>query len=262
MNYKKEKKTYVFVDGENIFFSVANEYNKELNFNKVVDWLYAKYGEIKIFIYAHFDDDGKGLSYKIKKHLEACPCTQVFDTRKGDKALPEQSDKDMIISSLIGENGLWKNHELYKKIIFMTGDATMLSVANFAKKELNIPVTIIGEEYTMSSLYNTADIDVVYLSSEKNNLLSKNKKSSLEEYNKDDIDSVIIKITREGRSGQAYKGWYNTYTSLVDAVSKQYPKNLVETQIKKLLNTGKLIQQDSDKQHDDGEYVQVIKVAY
>ena len=259
MNYEEEKKTYVFVDGENIFFSVSNEYSRELNFNKVVDWLYGLYGEVKIFVYAHFDDDGKGLSYKIKKHLEACPYTQVFDTRKGDKAVPEQSDKDMIISSLIGENGLWKNHHSYKRSVFMTGDATMLSIANFAKKELNIPVTIIGEEYTMNSLYDTAGIDVLYLSAEENNLLSKKKEKYLEEYNEDDVDKTIIKIAEEGRNGQSYKGWYNTYTSLVDAVSKQYPKNLVETRIKELLQKGKLVQKDSDKQHDDGEYVQVIK---
>ena len=256
MGSEKEKKTYVFVDGENIFFSVLNQYNRELNFNKVINWMIKLYGPIKVLAYAHFSEDNKGLSYRIKKHLDACPYTQVFDTRKGDKAASEQSDKDIIIASTVGENGLFKNHSSYKRCIFMTGDAMILPVASFAVNELNIPVTIIGEKHTMSSLYGTAGIDVLHLSAEDNNFFTEESK---EEYNKTKLYNALIKTAKEGREGQAAKGWYNTYTSLIDIMAKCYPRELVESNLKELLEAGILIQENSDKQHDDGEFVQVIK---
>jgi hypothetical protein len=172
---KKGKYTYVLVDGENIIFSIQNKYGLRLNFHKVVQMLTERYGDVKVFVFGHFSDDGKGLFLAVKQHIQACPHTHVVDTKISDRPHREQSDLAMLEELTMGINGLFQNLETYDQVVFMTGDGSMLRAALHCRDIFELDTTVMAEEGTINASFMDAGINVVHVEPVANDLLVTNK---------------------------------------------------------------------------------------
>jgi len=172
---KKGKLTYVLVDGENIIFSIQNKYGLRLNFHKVVQMLVDTYGDVRVFVFGHFSDDGKGLFLAVKQHIQACPHTHVVDTRVSDNPHREQSDLAMLEELTMGVNGLFQNLENYDTVVFMTGDGSMLRAAMHCRDVLKLETFVMAEEGTINASFLDAGINVVHMDPIVNDLLVTNK---------------------------------------------------------------------------------------
>jgi len=173
-NHPEGALTYVLVDAENLFFSVANKYGPGiyLNFARVVKMLEQRFGQVRIFVCGFFSEEmGKGLLYTIKAHLMSLPDVTVIDTRTKSDIAKEVSDRVMIEEIFTGSEGPNAQPKRYKRCIFMTGDRSMLRSALYLRDKLSIPVTIIGEEGTINRAYSNADIEVIHLEPVANDLL-------------------------------------------------------------------------------------------
>ena len=171
----KGKFTYVLVDGENIIFSIQNKYGLRLNFHKVVQLLVDRYENVKIFVFGHFSDDGKGIFLAAKQHIQSCPHTHVVDTKISDHPHREQSDLAMLEELTMGINGLFQNLERYDRVIFMTGDGSMLRAALHCRDIFKLDTTVMAEEGTINASFMDAGINVVHMNPIENDLLVTNK---------------------------------------------------------------------------------------
>jgi hypothetical protein len=172
---KKGKDTYVLVDGENIIFSIQNKYGLRLNFHRVVQMLTELYGDVKVFVFGHFSDDGNGLFLAVKQHIQSCPHTHVVDTRVSNKPHREQSDLAMLEELTMGINGLFQNLDAYERAVFMTGDGSMLRAALHCRDVFDLDTIVMAEEGTINASFMDAGINVVHVDPIVNNLLVVNK---------------------------------------------------------------------------------------
>ncbi len=152
--------TYVYIDGENIFFSVRNHYGCNINFYQLIHWLEARFGNVKIFFFAHFSNDPPGLLYETKQFLLTQINTHVIDTRVREHAGREEADISMKHAIEQGIIGPFKNQSECSKCVIMTGDGTFVQTAQRVRADLNIPILVIGEEGTIKNWYRDAGITV------------------------------------------------------------------------------------------------------
>ena len=167
--------TYIIVDAENIFFSVSNKYGVRLNFHKVVPKLQEMFGDVRIFVFGCFSDDRKGLFFTTKSHLQSCPHTSVIDTKMSETPRKELTDRVMLEEITMGEDGLFRNPDLYNRAVFMTGDGSMLRPATHAQNVLGMETVVMAEEGTIKEAFTEAGIQVIHLDPIKNDFLVTNR---------------------------------------------------------------------------------------
>lgn len=195
--------TYVYIDGENIFFSVRNHYGCNINFYKLIEWLEARFGKVKIFFFAHFSNDPPGLNYDTKKFLLTHLRTHVVDTRIREQAGQEEADIAMKHAIEKGIIGPFENQPECTKFVIMTGDGTFVETVQRVRNDLNIPVLVIGEEGTIKNWYRDAGIQVDYLNPTNNDLLIVSKLD----------EDIILLVSQQGPI---------EYSHLVKILTEQY----------------------------------------
>lgn len=163
--------TYVYIDGENIFFSVRNHYGCNINFYQLIKWLENRFGNVKIFFFAHFTNTPPGLNYETKKFLLTQMNTHVVDTRVREDATKDEADISMKHAIEHGIIGPFKNQPECKKCVLMTGDGIFVQTVQRVQNDLEIPVLVIGEEGTIKGWYRDAGIQVEHLNPAANDLL-------------------------------------------------------------------------------------------
>ncbi|MBT4849261.1 NYN domain-containing protein [Candidatus Parcubacteria bacterium] len=228
--------TYVYIDGENIFFSVRNHYGCNINFYQLINWLEARFGNVKIYFFAHFSNDPPGLLYETKQFLLTQINTHVIDTRVREQAGKEEADISMKHAIEQGIIGPFKNQPECSKCVIMTGDGTFVQTAQRVQADLNIPVLVIGEEGTIKNWYRDAGITVEHLSPTSNDLLIVTN-----------LDADIIRMVTQGSPieyDQLVSILVDKYSSDPTAQNdpriRAFRQKMVEKRIEMLVGSGTL----------------------